>query len=162
LTIVEYCADASDNEIVVAVIALLTPTVTAYLPPYFSHIDTISSAKKWIETMISESRLLMVKHTHTNTIIGFIFIVINNDRDAHIGYLLGEEYWGKGYASELLKGFIDLMTHENKTKRLIAGVATNNITSCNLLKKLGFTKSVSGNNETIFYEYILPNDNKIL
>lgn len=162
LSIVEYCADASDNETVVAVIALLTPNVTAYLPPYFSHIDSMSSAKKWIEKMLFESRLLVVKLTDTNTIIGFIFISHDHSEDAHIGYLLGEVYWGKGYASELLKGLIDLMTHQNKINRLIAGVATTNVSSCKLLKKLDFIKVVSNNSETIFYEYILPNHNNAL
>jgi ribosomal-protein-alanine N-acetyltransferase len=103
--------------------------------------------------MVSKSRLFMVKYTGTNTTVGFVFVFVGNDSDAHIGYLLGELYWGKGYATELLKGLIDFFKHENKIKRLIAGVATDNIVSSKLLHKLGFVKSASENNETIFYEY---------
>jgi len=161
LSVVEFFADTLETEIFVAVMELLSPKVTEYLPPYFNNINSILSAKEWVEKMMSESRLFIVKHTDTNTIIGFIFIFNRNDTDAHIGYLLGESYWGKGYAAELLKGLIYFITHENKVNRLIAGVSTNNIASCKLLKKLDFIKGVSANNETIFYEYLLPNHNKI-
>jgi RimJ/RimL family protein N-acetyltransferase len=105
--------------------------------------------------MLSESRLFIVKRTDTNTIIGFVFLYVGNDDDAHIGYLLGESYWSKGYATELLKGLINSIKYENKIKRLIAGVAINNIVSSKLLIKLGFVNSSSENNETVFYEYQL-------
>ena len=97
----------------------------------------------------------MVKHTGTNATIGFVFVFVENDTDAHVGYLLGESYWSKGYATELLKGLIDFIIHENKIKRFIAGVDTNNTVSSKLLHKLGFVKSASENDETDFYEYQL-------
>lgn len=59
--------------------------------------------------MCSESRLLQVKLGQHET-IGFLFVYVENESDAHIGYLLAEEHWGKGYASELLQGFIHAVT----------------------------------------------------
>lgn len=156
LSVVEVFTETQETEILVSITELLTAKVVENLPPYFRNIHSLSDAQKWLEKMLSESRLFVVRHTGTNTIIGFIFVFVGNDVEAHIGYLLGESYWGKGYATELLKGLIDFIKHENKIKLLIAGVATNNIVSSKLLHKLGFVKSASENNETVFYEYQLP------
>ena len=155
LSVVEVFSGTQETETLVSITELLTPKVVESLPPYFRNINSLSDAQDWYKKMVSESRLFMVKHTGTNTTIGFVFVFVGNDADAHIGYLLGESYWGKGYATELLKGLIDFIKHENKIKRLIAGVATNNIVSSKLLHKLGFVKSASENNETDFYEYQL-------
>ena len=155
LSVVEVFSGAPENEVLVSITELLTPTVVESLPPYFRNINSISDAQGWFNKMVSESRLFMVRHKGTNTTIGMVFLWIGNDGDAHIGYLLGALYWGKGYATELLKGLIEFIRHESKIKRLIAGVATNNVVSSRLLHKLGFVKSASENNETIFYEYQL-------
>ena len=152
---VEVFNGTQETEILVSITELLTPKVVESLPSYFRNINSISAAQNWFKKMVSESRLFMVKHTGTNTTIGFVFVFVGNDAEAHIGYFLGESYWGKGYATELLKGLIDFIKHENKIIRLIAGVATNNIVSSKLLHKIGFVKSASENNETDFYEYQL-------
>jgi RimJ/RimL family protein N-acetyltransferase len=153
--VVEVFSGRQKTETLVSITELLTPKVVESLPPYFRNIKSHSDAQDWYEKMVSESRLFMVKKTGTNTTIGFVFVFSGNDADAHIGYLLGESYWGQGYATELLKGLIDFIKHENKITQLIAGVATNNIVSSKLLLKLGFVKSASENNETVFYEYRL-------
>lgn len=153
---VEVFSSTQETETLVSITELLTPKVVESLPPYFRNINSLSDAQDWYKKMVSESRLFKVKNTGTNTTIGFVFVFVGNDADAHIGYLLGELYWGNGYATELLKGLIDFIKHENKIKRLVAGVATNNIVSSNLLHKIGFVKSASENNEIDFYEYQLP------
>jgi RimJ/RimL family protein N-acetyltransferase len=158
LSVVEVFSDTLEAEALVAITELFTPKVVENLPPYFRHINSLSDAQHWYEKMVSESRLFMVKKTDTNTIIGFIFVFVGSDADAHIGYLLGEDYWGKGYATELLIGLIDFIKHEKIIKRFIAGVAINNIVSSRLLHKLGFVKCDNEKNETVFYEYSLSHE----
>jgi len=155
LSVVEAFSGAQETEILVATTGLLTAKVVESLPSYFRNINSISDARDWFKSMTLKSRLFMVMHTKTNAIIGFVFVSVENDVDAHIGYLLGDSYWGKGYATELLKGVISFLKHENKVKQLIAGVAINNIASCKLLDKIGFVKGVNENIETVFYEYQL-------
>lgn len=152
---VEVFSGKPETETLVSITELLTPKVVGSLPPYFRNINSLSDAQNWYKKIVSENRLFMVKHTGTNATIGFVFVFVENDTDAHVGYLLGESYWSKGYATELLKGLIDFIIHENKIKRFIAGVDTNNTVSSKLLHKLGFVKSASENDETDFYEYQL-------
>jgi RimJ/RimL family protein N-acetyltransferase len=155
LSVVEFFKATSETQMLVSIMELLTPNVVQSLPPYFQNIDSISDAQNWLDKMVSQSRLFKVVHVGSNTTIGFIFVYPGNDAQAHIGYLLGEPYWGKGYATELLIGLIDFLERENNIKRLIAGVATNNIVSSTLLQKLGFVKGEGESKETIFYEYEL-------
>tara|TARA_R110002111_G_scaffold29064_1_gene61305 strand:+ start:501 stop:1004 length:504 start_codon:yes stop_codon:yes gene_type:complete len=155
LSVAEVFSSTQENETLVSIIEILTPKVVENLPAYFQNINSISDAHTWFQKMVTDSRLFMVNSTDTNTIIGLVFVYVGNDKNAHIGYLLGESNWGKGYATELLIGLIDFIKQENKIKRLIAGVTAKNIVSSKLLLKIGFVKSASESDETVIYEYQL-------
>ncbi len=134
---------------------LLTPAVVKNLPPYFHEIVSSEQAKKWLERMLLESRLLQVQ-TKDQDLIGFLFAYVENDEYAHIGYLLAEEYWGRGLASELLQGFIHEVGKSEGWLKLIGGVDQANITSAKLLKKLGFIEQPTNDSRVVFYEYAIP------
>ena len=144
---------------------ILTPSVVEHLPGYFHGIDSQAKAKVWLERMLSESQLFLVNSAENKSVegkfiedslIGFLFAVVENGQDAHIGYLLSEEYWGKGLASELLQGFIKSALKEEQWVKLIGGVDPANIGSANLLKKQGFVKQSGGDSSVVFYEYTIP------
>ncbi len=73
---------------------ILTPSVVENLPPYFHGIVSRELAEIWLDRMFSESRLLQVKY-NDNQLIGFLFAYVEDESDAHIGYLLAEEFWAK-------------------------------------------------------------------
>jgi len=132
---------------------ILTPNVVGSLPPYFQNVNSIASARGWLKQVVSDGRLFIVKRIGESKAIGFVFLSTENSGDTHIGYLLAESYWGKGYATEILKGLIDFIESEDQVTRLIAGVATENVVSIKLLQKLGFIHSSTEDNGTMFYEY---------
>ncbi|CAM4207711.1 MULTISPECIES: GNAT family N-acetyltransferase [Pseudoalteromonas] len=131
---------------------ILSSNVVENLPPYFHGINSTKQAENWFQRMRSESRLLQVKLGQHET-IGFLFVYVENESDAHIGYLLAEEHWGKGYASELLQGFIHAVINAELWSTLIAGVEQSNHASIQLLKKLGFSQQVHDENSPLFFEY---------
>ncbi|WP_413755354.1 GNAT family N-acetyltransferase [Vibrio sp. F13] len=133
---------------------ILMPSVVENLPPYFHGIVSGELAEIWLDRMLSGSRLLQVK-SNDNQLIGFLFAYVEDESDAHIGYLLAEEFWGKGLASELLKGFITEVAKMESWSTLIGGVNRSNIASANLLKKLGFVEQASDESAVVFYEYKL-------
>lgn len=57
-----------------------------------------------------------------------------------IGYELGREYWGNGYATEALKEVIKYGFKTMKLNRIEAFTVPEAFSSINLLKKLGFKK----------------------
>ncbi|MBQ8624464.1 MAG: GNAT family N-acetyltransferase [Oscillospiraceae bacterium] len=88
-----------------------------------------------------------------DTVIGYI--------DAHkteagyeIGYCFHSAYHGKGYAYESTKALVEYFVSECGATRFTAGTAVDNIPSCRLLEKLGFTcvstETVSFNNAFSF------------
>ncbi len=57
-----------------------------------------------------------------------------------IGYELGREYWGKGYASEAVEEIIKYGFKSMNLNRIEAFTVPEATSSINLLKKLGFKK----------------------
>ena len=134
---------------------LLTPAVVENLPPYFHGVNTHGDARVWYERIRAESRLFVVKidSGSDDVVIGFLFVFSEQGTDAQIGYLLGESYWGKGLASELLTGFIAEAATSENWQSLTGGVAQDNVASANLLKKLGFAKQPNADDNVVFYTY---------
>jgi RimJ/RimL family protein N-acetyltransferase len=134
---------------------ILTPDVVENLPPYFQNIKTKADALVWFERMIAQSRLLMVNDSEQGEVIGFLFAFVDN-KDAHIGYLLKQSYWGQGLASELLKAFIEKVPVTQSWQKLIGGVDRSNKASAKLLLKLGFVERLAKkDSDILFYEYWL-------
>ncbi|WP_327077897.1 GNAT family N-acetyltransferase [Pseudoalteromonas lipolytica] len=123
------------------------------LPSYFQGIDSIAAAEKWLANMLNECRLLMLQ-SQQQEVVGLLFIYTEN-HDAHIGYLLAEQYWGRGLAFELLQGFINLASTQSHWHKLIAGVDESNTPSIKLLKKLAFEEQASKENGMLFFEFNL-------
>lgn len=152
LSVVDVFYDTAPSDFLVRITALLTPNVVENLPPYFDKVNTIEKVQDWYQKMVSESRLFAVKQADTKTIIGFVFVYNEPDKGAHIGYLLGELYWNKGYATELLQGLIKFAIESREWTTLIAGVDKHNTASSKLLLKLGFIEQEDNGNVRIFHK----------
>lgn len=102
----------------------------------------------------------------TNTFIGwsgikFITDNVNNHQNFHeIGYRFIEEHWGKGYATEAGKAFIDYAFNEMKIKAIYAYADKGNAGSRNTLEKLGLkyvNSFILDDEEEVWYELKNPN-----
>ncbi|MEJ6494811.1 GNAT family N-acetyltransferase [Pseudoalteromonas sp. DY56-GL22] len=113
----------------------------------------MAAAEKWLANMLDECRLLMLQ-SQQQEVVGLLFIYTEK-HDAHIGYLLAEQYWGQGLAFELLQGFINLAGTQSQWHKLIAGVDESNTPSIKLLKKLAFEEQASKENGMLFFEFNL-------
>ena len=141
------------------IIEILSPEVVTQLPPYFSGIQTREDAKRWFERMLNESHLFLVYHKISKHLIGFSFISLTETKSeiqaAHLGYLLAQNTWGQGLASELICALITHCKTQNLTDTLIAGVDESNLASIALLKKLGFIQDKSDIPANLFFHYDL-------
>ena len=115
--------------------ALLTPAVLAPLP---EPLQLTTSAAEWIADREAEAETLAVL-THDGRLAGLVFLAAF-ETDIHIGYLLGEDHWGKGLGSELIQGLTEWLAQSRSPARLLGGVAKDNPASARILEKAGFTR----------------------
>ena len=57
-----------------------------------------------------------------------------------VGWFIDPNYWRKGYAYEASKAMIDYMFNEVEINKISSGAVKDNIGSCRIFEKLGFTK----------------------
>ena len=136
---------------------LLSPAVMAPLPPSLQIDDTDRALDDWIVARRDESTVFLVRNRQDHSLLGLLILAQFGDEGGqisfHIGYLLGAEHWGRGYASELISGLVDATTGLGRSITLLGGVAPDNPASARVLTKNGFTLA-PGHPETdnIMYE----------
>ena len=124
----------------------------------FPHPYTHADARNWLESVVG-------LHPETNFAIavddqaaGGIGFTVQHDvgyRSAEIGYWLGEEFWGRGIATEALIAVTEYAFANYDLCRLYAHVFDWNAASARVLEKAGYTfegrlkKSVTKNGQTI-------------
>lgn len=125
---------------------ILTPAVLADLPPSMQVEQTDRAVNRWVSERAAESTVFLVLSEDRAEIAGLLFLVqFSNDEtraDIHIGYLLAESSWGKGYATELVSGLVKSVGPKQSV-RFIGGVGKRNIASAKVLLKSGFRRSES-------------------
>jgi RimJ/RimL family protein N-acetyltransferase len=145
--IVQHWASTLRNQderqlIVKALMNILTPAVLEHLPPSFQMEQTEEIVSSWITNRAAESDVFLVKLQQSKTLIGLLILV--NDQisgptsKVHIGYLLSQSAWGKGFASELVSGLV-IEARDHAPMTLIGGVAKGNKASAHILRKRGFS-----------------------
>lgn len=65
-------------------------------------------------------------------------VFLDNPEQIEIGYTLGENYWGKGFGTEVCKALVDYCSSLNHKKDIVAVTDLDNIGSQKVLLKSGF------------------------
>ena len=107
------------------------------------------------------SIFLKKEYTESNKeeVIGQVTAQENGDditiRD--VGWYIDPKYQGNGYAKEAAKAMIDYMFKEVEIEKISSGAVKENIASCKIFEKLGFTKigEVQEMSPYTFYDGIL-------
>ena len=125
------------------IVKILTPSATKYLPDNWQCISNVEEAETWIQNRLNEAKLLTVKLLSSGEISGIVILhelalQEGENIDIHLGYILGESFWGKGLGNEVVNGFIQYCISLNYINSIIAGVAKSNIPSIKILEKNGF------------------------
>jgi [ribosomal protein S5]-alanine N-acetyltransferase len=128
--VAEYAGDARVAQFLVAV-----PT------PY-----PVALATRWITGRIGwwalgrGVTLAIVRREAPDALIGSASLrCYARARRAELGYWLGAESWGCGFATEAASALIDYGFRDLALQRVYAHVLDGNTASCHVLEKLGFT-----------------------
>ena len=136
---------------------LLTPSVTDPLPAPWHGPYSERRAVDWIHERDAEGTQLLAVSRESREVIGLVLLhssagPSSGPLELRLGYLIAESQWGKGFASELVRGFIDSVRGRTFGS-IVAGVAAANVPSIRVLEKCGFTRAegASPDASEVFY-----------
>jgi len=134
LTIGEW--NLEDSQLDGFVQELLSPTVTAELPEHWQGAYSNERARQWIQEQDAESTVLLVQKLSREP--AGLLILYPDERTVRIGYMLSEDHWGQGLATELISAFVDWCHNSDSFDEVVAGVGASNLASVRVLEKCGF------------------------
>jgi ribosomal-protein-alanine N-acetyltransferase len=115
--------------------------VTRYL--FFGPRDQDATAE-YLEGLLASQRErprsrfeLAVEEIATGKVIGACDLSFIERSVVDLGYMLGIEHWGKGYATEIALSLIDAAFFDLRADRVISTVDVNNSASIRVLEKIG-------------------------
>lgn len=104
---------------------------------------TRRDADQWIRHATALKRPTNFAIEVDNQAVGSVGMILGDDiyyRSAEVGYWLGEEYWGRGLATEATRAFLDYAFGEFDLCRIFATAFDGNHASMRVLEKCGFQK----------------------
>ena len=114
---------------------IATPAVTRNLPPDLVVTGTVN-AEAWLSRLMAGSSVMTIEDA--KDVIGFLTLFETADGDLMLGYLLAETVWGKGIATELVRGLVQALRARSWHGQVLGGVDPANAASAAVLKKAGF------------------------
>lgn len=133
------------RELADVIVDLLTPVVTHSLPAQWSGDYSVERARAWIAERDDEGVTLMAMDRSSGRPIGLVLLFVesagrNHERrsaEVRLGYLLGEDSWGKGFATELVAGLVG-WCRKHRVASIAGVVSDDNPASARVLTKNSF------------------------
>ena len=113
---------------------------TARVPHPYRRAD----AEDFIAAANRNGEAVFVVALRDGGLIGACGLMINERETPAIGYWLGAKYWGKGYATEAVRGLIDHAFTDLDCEALQAAARVTNPASRRVLEKCGFQWTGAG------------------
>ena len=104
---------------------------------------TLNDAEKWLDKSSKEELALNI-YLKSNLIGGITIDKRTSNKISVLGYWLGEQYWGRGYAIEACNSLISYFFSNNLEDKLYASHMLQNEKSKKILLNLGFFEVSKG------------------
>lgn len=96
--------------------------------------------KKWVTNATDERGMWKVTCQNTGAFIGAAMLQDTDLPYPELGYMVVQDHWGKGYATEMAKVILDYALSDLKLSRVMAGTDSDNLPSIKILSKIGMQK----------------------
>ena len=94
---------------------------------------TEQKAEEWLNNINHDDLLFSI--FRNNSLIGGVGLSLEEDNDLDLGFWIGRDHWGKGYATEAAMGLIQYVKKEFNFKQINACYIKGNTGSSNVLMK---------------------------
>lgn len=102
------------------------------------HPYTRDDAVDFITATAAADRDTVFLIEHNRTPIGMVGLDWQNPELPELGYWLGVDHWGRGFATEAARAVIDTAFEDYAVERLVSGARVSNPASRHILEKCGF------------------------
>jgi RimJ/RimL family protein N-acetyltransferase len=85
---------------------------------------------------------LAMERKEDGRVIGFLGFICGDHRQGEMGWALGEEYRGRGYATEAARALMDYGFNSLGLHRIHADTGTDNVASWRMMERLGMRREV--------------------
>jgi RimJ/RimL family protein N-acetyltransferase len=102
------------------------------------HPFTREHAVSFVGAIANEPGETVFLIEHTDAPIGVVGVDWRKPDAPELGYWLGVEYWGRGFATEAARAVIDFTFEQFDIEHVISGARVVNPASRNILEKCGF------------------------
>ena len=92
-----------------------------------------------ITPFVGKESLLAIRLRRNGRLIGIVDFFSEKDGECEIGYGIGSEHWGNGYATEAAKAFIAYCFEEKSFQTVYASFFAGNDASRRVMEKCGMT-----------------------
>ena len=125
----------ADKERLVSLIGdfMVSKTLSNVPHPY-----TFDDADEWLKIVDNEEFNLNI--FLNDDLIGGVGLTPTEDDFCELGYWLGIEYWGQGYATESVRGLLSYAATNTPCEKFKANVYKENVASAKVLEKNGFKR----------------------
>lgn len=110
-------------------------------------LNTLDEAKHYISTIINgfNNKIFIrwcIETQESKKVIGLIAVhhIDFENSKVQIGYILNRKYWNRGIMCTCIKKVINYLINELQIHRIEAMIHPQNISSINLVKKVGFSQ----------------------
>jgi len=139
---------------------LLTPNVLKHLPPSLQLSGEDSAITDWVSLQAGAGETFLVQGRHSGSLLGLLILSVFDEDTAavqlHIGYLLAEDAWGRGIATELVSAVVQHVPR-GRNITVMGGVGADNPGSAKVLQKAGFVlNDALSTQDTDMFVLILP------
>jgi RimJ/RimL family protein N-acetyltransferase len=108
--------------------------MTRRLPHPYTQLDAV----RFVESVAKAGNETVFLIEHVEQPIGVVGIDWREPEAPELGYWLGVDHWGRGFATEAARGAIDFAFGEFSGGQMISGARVANPASRNVLEKCGF------------------------
>jgi RimJ/RimL family protein N-acetyltransferase len=147
-----------------SVAELLTARTTEALPESWRGDYSVERARAWIAERDAESPTLLVTEVASARPVGLVVLAEvplgESAIDVRVGFVIAEDAWGRGLASEVVAGLIDWARRQPTVRTLTGGVDPEHRASARVLEKCGFRRLLVGDDSTATYRFELEPGNE--
>ena len=121
---------------------------------------TENDADEWIRTISRKE--LSFNIFENDSLVGGIGLTLHEDDCHELGYWLGRQHWGQGFATEAGKGLLHYAVEGLGIRNFKSSYMKGNDASARVLAKLGFIKSGEGEIYCLSRKETLPCVNLVI